>query len=305
MAWHPGFETAFDPKAIAVVGVSPEGGMGTAIVIILQQYGYSGHIYPINPRLAPGELQGFKVYPDLVSVPEPTDLVIICVPAAAVPAVLQDCIAANARNVHIFTAGFEETGEEEGIVLGQEIRRVAESGGLRIVGPNSYGLQVPAARVATIAGISPESGPVAFISQSGGHAIEFTGAAPTFGLRFSKVISYGNAAGFDCTDFLEYLATDNETKIITMYLEGLRDGHQLLRLVREANKTKPVIIWKGGLTESGAKACASHTGALAGREEVWQAFFRQTGAIRVDNLQQMGDVAMAFLYLRPPRGRRP
>ena len=106
MGWDPGFETAFDPKAIAVVGVSPEGGMGTAIIIILQQYGYSGHIYPINPRLVPGELQGLTVYPDLASVPEPIELVIVCVPAAAVPAVLQDCIAANARNVHVFSAGF-------------------------------------------------------------------------------------------------------------------------------------------------------------------------------------------------------
>jgi len=166
------------------------------------------------------------------------------------------------------------------------------------------GLNVASANMWTLHWAQKDSGQVAFLSQSGGHAQFYVGYAGEFGIRFSKVISYGNALMMDSTDFLEYLATDPETKIITMYLEGVKDGKKLTELVREINPTKPVIIWKGGLTESGARAVASHTGSMAGEEAIWNAFFKQTGAVRVSKTDEMADVAMTFLYMAPPQGRR-
>ena len=304
MAWDPDLEVMFHPTTIAVIGASrTKPGQGwLGLLGCIREFGFTGRIYPINPNAA--EINGLKAYPNLVSVPEPIDLVIISVPAPAVPAALKDCIASGNKNVHIFTAGFKETGEEEGIELQKEIEEIAHSGNLRVVGPNCMGLYVPKFRLVTWTPAPAESGPVAFVTQSGGHAGDFANYASQLGIRFSKAISYGNALTLDSTDFLEYLADDAETGIITMYLEGVKDGGKLLRLVKEINRTKPMIILKGGLTESGARAVASHTGSLAGGENVWNAFFKQSGAVRVTSLQEMADVALAFLHLSPPQGRR-
>jgi len=149
-----------------------------------------------------------------------------------------------------------------------------------------------------------DSGSVALLSQSGGHALQFIHYARGFSIGFSKVISYGNGCIMDSTDFLEYLATDPETRLITMYIEGVRDGRRLVKQVGEINRTKPVIMWKGGLSESGVRAVASHTGALAGNVAIWDAFFKQTGAVSVDSLDELTDVTLTFLYLTPPSGQR-
>ena len=304
MAWDPEFEVAFNPKTVAIVGAQRKPPPWGDFVANLQRAGFRGRIYPINPKAEGGEIRGLKAYPDLASVPEAIDLVIVTAPATAVPAVLEDCIAANAKNVHIFSAGFGETGEEKRIELERQIGEIANRGGLRILGPNCMGLHVPAAGLTTWDMFNPRSGPVAFLSQSGGHAGVFTGDGARFGIYFSKAVSFGNALGFDSPDFLEYLATDPETGIICMYLEGVRDGRRLTELVREINRTKPVIVWKGGLTEWGAKAAASHTGSLGGEKEIWDAFYRQTGAVRVDTLEELFDVTMTFLYLHPLPSRR-
>ncbi|MDY6845009.1 MAG: CoA-binding protein [Thermodesulfobacteriota bacterium] len=302
MVWSPDYEVMFKPKTIAVVGASrtqpTQGWLG--LLGCLQDFGFPGHIYPINPNTT--EINGLKAYPNLVSVPEPIDLVTVSVPAPAVPQVLEDCIASHNRNVHIFTAGFKETGTTEGIKLEEHIKEIAQRGNLHVIGPNCMGLYVPAARLVTWKPASPISGPVAFISQSGGHAGDYTNYACQFGIHFSKVISYGNALTLDCTDFLEYLADDTETSIISMYLEGVKDGGKLTRLVREINHTKPIIMLKGGLTESGARAVASHTGSLAGSEALWNSFFKQTGAVRVESLEEMAEVVLSFLQLNPPQG---
>ena len=306
MTWDPEFEVAFNPKTIALVGASTKADAfgGGSFIVSLQELGFEGRIYPVNPKGAGMEIRGLKVYPDLASVPEPVDLVIVTVPAAAAPAVLEDCVRTNNRNVHVFTAGFEETGEKVGIELGRRVREIAERGGLRIVGPNCMGIFVPKAKLGTFSALPRESGSVAFVSQSGGHYNEFSHSAAEYGIRFSKVISFGNGYTMESTDYLEYLATDPDTEIITMYLEGVGDGRRLIKLVREINPTKPVIIWKGGLTESGARAVSSHTGSMGGEEEVWGAFFQQTGAVRADSVEEIMDLAMTFLYLAPPAGRR-
>ncbi len=167
------------------------------------------------------------------------------------------------------------------------------------------GVYVPESRIVTWVKAPAEKGPVAFVSQSGGNAGDFTSyAANQFGIYFSKVFSYGNALTLDSTDFLEYLSHDGQTRIIAMYLEGVKNGQRLLRQVTEINRQKPVIIMKGGLTDSGARAVASHTGSLAGGEKIWKAFFRQSGAVQVDSLEEMTDVTLAFLHLGECRGQR-
>jgi len=291
------------PESIAIVGAKRvKVDIWQNLIAIIKNFGYQGRLYPINPQA--DEIEGFKAYPDLVSLPEKVDLVIVSVPAPRVLAALEDCIASGNRNVHIFAAGFKETGEEEGIRLQAEIEAIAKRGGLHVMGPNCMGIYNPKHRLATWSPAPAEIGPVAFASQSGGHAGDLTKYAKHFGIHFSKAISYGNALTLDSTDFLEYLAQDDETKIIALYLEGIRDGNRLVRLITETNRTKPVILMKGGLTESGARAVASHTGSLAGGEHLWEAVFRQTGAVKVTSLEEMTDVISAFLHLGIPQGRR-
>jgi len=296
-------EVMTHPRSIAVVGVArTQIGGFPGIYRCIRNFGFAGRLYPINPRA--DEIEGIKAYPTLTALPEPADLVVISVPAPAVPAALEDCIAAGCRNVHIFSSGFKETDEPEGIRLQAEVQRIAEAGGLNLIGPNCMGLYVPASRLVTWVSAPAPSGPVAMVSQSGGNAQDFTNyAADTYGLHFSKVFSYGNAVVLDSTDFLAYLAEDADTRIIAMYLEGVKDGRRLLEQVRAINREKPVVIVKGGVTESGARTVASHTGSLAGGVKIWQAFFRQTGAIQADSLEEMADVVLALRHLPPWQGR--
>jgi len=294
----------FYPRSVALVGVSssPNSWGATHFLAGLLRAGFPGNIYPVNPKAT--EIRGLKAYPDVRSIPETVDFVIIGVPAIRVPGVLEDCIAAGVKNVHIFSSGFSETREEEGRLLEEQITGIIQRGGLRVVGPNCMGIYVPASKLAGWGAKPVGTGSVAFLSQSGGHAEMLTRYAQELGVYFSKVISFGNARGLQALDFLEYLAADPETKIITVYLEGIRDGNRVTRLIKEINRTKPVIVWKGGLTESGARAVASHTASLAGEERMWNAFFAQTGAVRAGSLEEIVDVAMAFLHLTQPRERR-
>ena len=296
-------ERMFNPKSIAVVGAKKPNpkfrykGMFGSIV----DFGYKGRIYPINPNLT--ELDGFKAYPDLVSLPEPLDLVIVSVPAPIVPDVLRDCVTSGNKNIHIFTAGFKETGEPNGLKLQKEIEDIAFKNDLRVIGPNCMGICVPEIRIGTWHQPVSETGPVAFISQSGGHAQDFSNYAAEFGVGFSKIVSYGNALTLDSTDFLEYFAQDPKTEIITMYLEGIKDGRKLMNMVRKINKVKPIIIVKGGLTKSGTQAVASHTGSMAGDKHFWNAFFRQTGAVKAISLEDMAHTTLALLRLNETKGR--
>ncbi len=296
-------ERAMYPRSIAVVGVArTQIGAYPGIFRCVRNFGFPGKLYPIHPEAE--DIEGITAYPSLRALPEPADLVIFSIPAERVPEALRECIATGHKTIHIFTSGFKESGEEEGIRLQAEIEKIAMEGGLNIIGPNCMGLHVPAARLLTWTAASPISGPVGMVSQSGGNAQDFVNLANTrYDLYFSKVISYGNALTLDSTDYLNYLAQDEQTRIIAMYLEGVKDGRKLLRQVTQINRTKPVVIIKGGLTESGARTVASHTGSMAGGEKIWKAFFRQTGAVPADTLEEMADVVSALHRLPPCQGR--
>jgi len=303
------FGQGFPPESIAIVGISRNGRSkvpgydGLRLFQGLRDYGYAGRLYPVNPKA--DEILGEKAYASVVDIPERLDLAIVTVPAPAVPRVIDDCAAAGVRYVHVCSSGFGETGLAEGLRLEEELREKALKGGVRIIGPNCMGFNVPSKRITTFPdiGVLPEGG-VGLISQSGGHARLFMMNAASMGLGLSAAISYGNGLMLDAVDFIEYLAEDDRTQVICVYLEGIRDGRRLAETVRRIVPKKPVIIWKGGLTDAGSRAAASHTGSMAGSEAIWRAFYRQTGAVRVDTLEEMAEAAMAFQMLRPLPGAR-
>ena len=298
-------DTMLNAASIAVVGAKrPVEGMGKSfrgIFCAVHDYGYKGKLYPINPNV--DEIIGIKAYKSITELPEPVDLVIVSVPAPYVPTVLEECGQSGNRNIHIFTAGFKETGEPESMALQERIEAIADKYCLNVIGPNCMGICNPELRIGTWIEPVTHVGPVSFLSQSGGHAQDFSNYAGKLGIGFSKIVSFGNALTLDSTDFLEYLAKDPSTRIITMYLEGVKNGRKLLSLVKDINREKPVIILKGGLTESGAKAVASHTGSLAGEEHFWHAFFQQTGAVRVYSLEEMAHTALTLLHMKKTTGR--
>jgi len=293
----------FYPRSHAVIGASADARkFGGRFLQALLSFGYRGKVYPVNPQET--EVLGLKTYAKVGDIPEPVEFASIAVPARAVPGVVDECLAKGIKAVQVLSAGFRELGEE-GERLETQIASAAARG-IRIVGPNCFGVYCPDGGMTILPGenLPRESGPVGFISQSGGYAIRVPRRADGYGIRFSKAVSYGNGCDINECDLVEYLYQDPETEIITAYLEGVKDGPRFFRLLKEVCRAKPVIIWKGGLTPGGARAAQSHTASLSGDEAVWDAVFRQTGATRVDSLEELLDTVLAFLHLGPVTGRR-
>jgi len=294
-------ESIFNPTSVAIAGVAP-GNLGQAFLDSLLDSGFQGRVYPLNPK--GGEVSGVKVYANIKDVPEPVDYVICCIPAPAVPQLIKDCAAKGVKVVSIYTAGFSESGSREGKQLEIEVCHLAQASGIRILGPNCLGVYHPEVGLSYASDFPKERGEVALICQSGGSIIYLIRAAALRGVRFSKAISYGNACDIDESELLEYFTKDVETKIIASYIEGVKDGQRFHRVLKELSATKPVIILKAGYTPAGARAVASHTGALAGSNEVWDRLLQQAGAIRVYDLEELVDMMVTFSYLSLPKGRR-
>lgn len=297
-------DVLFHPRSVAVLGASASlQKFGSRFLQALIDFGFKGKIYPVNST---GEgVCGLRAYRSVLEIPDEIDCADIMVPARYVPQALEECLAKGVKGAQIFSSGFAETGEEGGRELEGRLKALSAKG-IRIIGPNCFGVYCPAAGHTLLPGgqFPKESGPVAFLTQSGGHAVEFARQADGRGIRFSKIVSYGNACDVNEADLLEYMLHDPETKIITMYLEGPRDGARFFRLLREMSTSKPVLIWKAGLTPAGSRAVHSHTGSLGGEAAVWDAVFKQTAAVRVSNLEEMGDTVEAFLSLPSKTGRR-
>jgi acyl-CoA synthetase (NDP forming) len=305
MAGDADLDGVFNPKSVAVVGVSASSSrrnMAETYLRALIQCKFGGPIYPINPK--GGEINGLKIYANIKDTPDSVDYVISCIPAASVPQLVRDCVAKGVKAVQFFTSGFSEDGTEEGRRLEAEICDIARHGGIRLIGPNCMGVYCPKSGLSFAPDYTTESGPVAFICQSGGNAIYFIRHAAQRGIRFSKVVSFGNAADVDESELLEYLTSDAETKIIAAYIEGLKDGRRFSKAVKRAAAAKPVVMMKGGCTEAGARAVTSHTGVLAGSARIWDGLLRQAGVIPVSTLEELGDIMVTLLYLPVPHGRR-
>lgn len=287
----------FNPKHLAVVGVSSKGvGFGSGIMLALLNIGFEGEIYPVNPR--GGEFQGRKLYKSVSEIPHDIDFAIVATPAETVPMVLEECLAKGAAGAEVLSAGFGELGTAEGIALEEEIRKVARRG-IRVIGPNCFGVYCPASGLTLLPGpdLSRTPGSVAFLSQSGGMSIDLAHIGKWMGIGFSKVVSFGNGADLREVELLDYLSRDPETETIAMYVEGVENGPAFLQTLRRTTPEKPVIIYKGGLSEAGARAVASHTASLGGSRVIWNSLLRQANAVQVYNLPELAQACLAFSML--------
>lgn len=293
----------FHPDSIALVGITtaqPEH-WTRAFLESLIEFKFDRPFYLVNPK--GGEIGGHKVYTSLKDVPGNVEYVIGLVNAQVAPRLVEECAEKGVRAIHFCTAGFSETGEEERIRLESEVAEAARRRGIRIIGPNCMGVYCPQSHMSFSPAFPKESGPVGVVSQSGGNSIYLVRQAALRGVRFSKLVSYGNACDINENDLLEYFAHDPDTRVIAVYIEGIRDGKRFRRALEGAAKEKPVILLKGGITEGGARAVASHTASLAGSRVIWDALCRQLGIIRVGTIEEMIDVLVTLLFLPLPRGR--
>ena len=290
---HP-LDPIFHPRAVAVVGVSSQqrGPMGGFYQSLLEAgFPEIGGLYPVNPKV--NEIDGKRCYPSLLETPDPVDHVISMVPARAVPELVDQCIAKKVRSIHLFTAGFSETGDEVMAAAERDAIAKLQRAGIRAIGPNCMGLYVPSSRLAFMNGFPMEAGNVFLLSQSGANAGEIVGELAGRGVRFSKAISYGNGADLKAHDFFDYAASDPETEVVAAYIEGVQDGRAFYEALKRCARVKRTIVLKGGLTQSGSRAAHSHTGSLAGSSEIFDAVCRQTGAMRAETMDELQDLVVA------------
>jgi acyl-CoA synthetase (NDP forming) len=296
-------DAIFHPRSVAIAGVSTQqpgfAGVGVGFLLSLMELGFPA-VYPVNPKYQ--EIEGLRCYASVLDIEGPVDHVISSVPARIVPQLVEDCIAKGVRSVHFFTAGFRETGDDEMANLETQVVGRLTGAGIRVLGPNCMGLYVPESKLAFMPGFPADAGPVGFISQSGGNAGEMVYTAAVRGIRFSKVVSYGNASDIDESELLSYLAADPQTDVICAYIEGVKDGRRFFQAMREGAGAKPVVVLKGGRTAAGTRAVMSHTASLAGSLAVFDSLCRQVNAVRVSSVEEMADLAVAFRYMSAPAG---
>lgn len=289
------FETIFNPASVAVVGASPRD-LGTLAQMSTK---IIDRLYLVNPNYQ--EIRGKRCYPSILDVEVNIDYVIMLVSANALFQVMGECIRKGVKVAHIYTAGFSETGIPERIEMEKRLKEMA-AGKIRVIGPNCFGVYCPRSGLAIVPEAPSEEGHVGVVTQSGSVAESFSYFARTKNLRFSKVVSYGNALDLDAPDFLEYLAEDPQTKVIAFYIEGTRNGEGLKSALAKATRKKPVVAIKGGMTDQGMRAAASHTASLTGTPALWRALFRQTGAIQVETFDEMVNTVIAFSGTHLPAG---
>ncbi|MBI4570751.1 MAG: CoA-binding protein [Chloroflexi bacterium] len=295
---------ALNPRTVAVVGDKRANGY----LWLRNMSTFTGKLYSV--QVDPAEIAGIEElgvpnYPSLADVPDEIDYVLCAVPRTVAPRIVADCAAKGVGGVALFTSGFAETGEEEGVRLQAEIGRISREAGLALIGPNCMGVYRPKLGVRQ-SGEQPagEAGLAGFISQSGTHAINFSLIGAAQGVRISTSVSIGNAEVLDVPDYLDYLTADPDTRVIAMYVEGVKDGRRFLDALRRAAQAKPVAVWKGGVTDAGARATASHTASLATSNAVWNVVVRQAGALSADSMDDTIDLLKALLFCKPARGGR-
>ncbi len=289
----------FYPRAVALIGSVAEGKVGYELLRQMLRGGYA-NAFVVNPK-AQGSL-GVAGYAGIAAIPSPVDLAVISSPAATVAGVLEECGHAGVKAAVIISSGFSEMGNRAGEA---EIVEVAGRHGIRLVGPNCAGIINTAARLCPTMETLPPPGQVALISQSGALAGVVLGWAARDGLGISKFVSYGNRADVNEIDLLDYLAEDDETRVVGVYIETVSDGRGFMAAAAKCAARKPVIVIKAGRGTSGQRATLSHTGSLAGSDAVYDATLRQCGAIRVDSAEELFDLCRGFIGIpQGVRGRR-
>jgi acyl-CoA synthetase (NDP forming) len=296
-------EPVFYPKSIAVVGASATSiKAGSLWVYDLRSAGFPGVVYPVGS--SGGRLGDLEIFPSLRLIPGEVDYVIVAIPRQSVLELLDECAAKKVKAVHFFTAGFSETGTQQGRNLEEQMLEKARRSNMRIIGPNCIGTYCPEHRIPFLTGILGERGCVGFLSQSGGIATKLATIGIARHINYSKGVSFGNGIDLDASDFLEYLTADPRTEVIAAYLEGTRDGTRLFNTMKAVARVKPLIVWKGGRTEAGAQAAMSHTGSLVSSAVIWSAMLKQAGAVEVHSLEELTDTLLVFQQLGHVRGIR-
>lgn len=288
----------FHPRGVAVVGSTGPGKIGYELVKQIVDGGFEP-VFAVNPK-AQGAC-GVPGFASLREVDAPVDVAVIAAPAATVPDVLDDCGAAGVGNAVIISSGFSEVGNREGE---DEIKRIAQRHGIRVVGPNCAGFVDTGRRLFATLETRPPAGPVSFISQSGALGGAVLSWAEEQGLGLAKFLSYGNRADLDEIELLPYLAQDDDTQAAALYIESVPDGLAFLRAVRAFTRVKPLVVIKSGRSQAGQRATLSHTGSLAGSDAVYDAALKEAGAIRVESVEEMFDLCKGFVGLPALRGRR-
>jgi acetate---CoA ligase (ADP-forming) len=295
----------FQPRSIAVIGASrTPGTVGYEIIHNLLAEGFSGAVYPVNPKAT--SVHSVPAYPSVEAVPGAVDLAIVTVPKERVLEVVETCGRKGVRAVVVITAGFKEVGGA-GVERERELLDLVQRHGMRMIGPNCLGVVSTASDVrmnATFAPIMPPPGPVSFMSQSGAMGVTILDYAAEYGIGVHHFVSVGNKADVSGNDLIEYWADDPATRVILMYLENFGNPRKFTRIAREVTRTKPIIAVKAGRTAAGARAASSHTGALAGLDSATDALLAQCGVLRVDSVEELFDMAMAFGHLPVPQGNR-
>ncbi len=293
----------FKPKGVAVIGASRNPHkLGYGVVRNLQEYRYQGGIYPVNKSAS--EILDLPCFESVAEVPDPVDLAIIIVPAPVVPKIIKQCGERGIKHAIVVSGGFSETGAE-GQKLEDELKRVAEEWDVNFIGPNCIGTIDTHTPVNTtfVTGM-PESGEIGFCSQSGAMVASVIDWARGAGVGFSRIVSLGNQVDINETQMIRALHDDDQTKVITAYIEGVSDGKAFMEVAQKAAKDKPVVALKGGRGESGARAVASHTGALAGSTEAYEAAFDRAGVQQASTMEEMFDWARALAWQPLPKGKR-
>ncbi|MEM4529175.1 MAG: CoA-binding protein, partial [Candidatus Methanomethylicaceae archaeon] len=288
------------PKSIAIIGASNNPRkIGHEIMKNIIISGYEGKIYPIN--LEGKDVLGFKSYTSILSISDEIDLAIIAIPASFVIDVLEECGRKGVKAVIVISSGFKEIGNIE---LEEKLLSIVKKYGMRILGPNVFGIYyAPSKLNATFGPSRIHPGKIAFITQSGALGIALMEWATLHKIGLSTVVSMGNKADIDEADILDYLSNDNETKAVIIYMEGVKDGRKLMKSLINITLKKPVIIIKSGRSNVGAIAAASHTGSMAGSDIVYTTAFKQSGALRADDLLQAFDWAKLMVMQPPPKNK--
>jgi acetyltransferase len=299
---HP-LDALFQPRSVAVVGATESAGkVGRTLLSNLISSPFGGTVFPVNPTRS--SVLGVKAYPGLRAVPDPVELAVIVTPAPTVPGIIEECVTLGVRGAIIISAGFKETGPE-GAALEARILETARAGGLRIIGPNCLGVMNPLNGFnATFAAGIARPGSVGFVSQSGALITAVLDWAEREQTGFSSVVSLGSMLDVGWGDVIYYLGDDPRTKSIVIYMETIGDARAFLSAAREVALTKPIIVIKPGRTEAAAKAAASHTGSLAGSDDVLEAAFRRAGVLRVDSIAQLFGMAEVLAQQPRPKGKR-
>ncbi len=293
-------DVIFKPTSVAVIGAKDDPGSVGRTVVSNLLASFEGKIYPVNPKRQ--EVLGLKCYPSVEAIGEPVDLAVIATPAATVLNVVKSCARAKVGGLIVLSAGFKELGEE-GLKLEQELVEAARAAKMPLIGPNCLGVANPLFGLnATFAKGEPFSGDIAFISQSGAMCTAVLDWSLQEGVGFSSFVSIGSMADVGWGDLIRYFGRDGKTKSVLLYMETVGEARRFLSAAREVALGKPIIVIKGGKTEESARACASHTGSLAGSDRVFNAALKRCGVMRVDTIGELFGLAQALAFQPRPKG---